>query len=91
MRYKKGDIVFVFDGDRSYALKREDYVKENIKRGVIISEYDVSLYTAWEPGRSYNVQSCQIMIDNGSMRSFYSNELDYFRTLHESNACNMKK
>ena len=93
MKYKKGDIIFALDASgKSYAMRDERLIRENLKRGVIVSEYEVSVYTAYEPGRSYNTQSCQIMMDSGTLRSFYGTELDYFqRIMHESNACNMKK
>lgn len=93
MKYKKGDIVFALDlSGKSYAMKDERIIRENLRRGVIVSESEVSVYTAFEPGRSYNTQNCQIMMDSGTLRYFYGTELDYFqKIIHEGNACNMKK
>jgi hypothetical protein len=94
MKYKKGNIVSALDESRKYQdYKFEETAK--FRKGIVISVIDnVSLYdpSGGSGLRSQQVQSCNILMSSGSVRTFYSNELDYFtRIIEKRNACKVKK
>ncbi len=92
MKYVKGNIVYALDEKRKY----QDYHFEeraSFKQGIVISVMNnISLYDANSPGRSYQVQQCQLLMSSGNIRTFYSNELEYFsRVIEKRKACKAVK